>query len=364
MTKPTPPRANTATIRKAIKDLVAEVARLAPATTEGDATQAQRVLIVEEMVGTALRLYGDNLNIGELRLVRQALKEMRAGFTLFGKHRGMRKVAVFGSARTPRDHPDYAAAVEFTRLLTQEKWMTMTGAGPGIMQAGIEGPTREWAFGLCIRLPFEERPNPLIAGDPKLLPFRYFFTRKLAFMGNADAVAAFPGGFGTHDELFEALTLVQCGRNAVIPIVLLEGRDAHGESLGYWNKWQSFVKDALFANGWVSAEDEELYTIARTPPEAARIVTGFYRRYRSSRYVDDLLVVRLDALVGRGACEALTREFAPLIASGCVQEGTTLEGDDAPEGTPRLWFHHNRKRFGLVRRFIDRINELPHESGL
>ena len=355
-------RARKGTIRKAIKDLVGEVRTLRPRATPDDALESQRILLVEEMVATALRLHGDDLHIGELRLIRQALREMRSAFTLFGAYRGLKKIAVFGSARTPTTHPDYAAAVEFTRLLTREKWMTMTGAGPGIMQAGIEGPTPEWAFGLCIRLPFEERPNPLIAGDPKLLPFRYFFTRKLAFMGNADAVAAFPGGFGTQDELFEALTLLQCGRNAVIPIVLIEGRDRSGAPLGYWRKWQAFVNEAMFASGWVSAEDEELYTIANTPEEAVELVTGFYRRYRSSRYVDDLLVIRLAAPIGPRACASLGKEFAPLIASGSIEEGNSLAGDDAPDGTPRLWFHHNRKKFGLVRRLIDRINQLPLEG--
>ncbi|MSR28860.1 MAG: LOG family protein [Phycisphaerales bacterium] len=325
------------------------------------ADQSRRHLI-EEMVATALRLYGDEINVGELRLMRQSLREMRAGFTMFGKYRSLRKIAVFGSARTPTDHADYKAAVEFTRLLSQRKWMTITGAGPGIMQAGIEGPTPEWAFGLCIRLPFEERPNPLIAGDPKLLPFRYFFTRKLAFMGNADAVAAFPGGLGTQDELFEALTLVQCGRNSVIPIVLIEGTDEHGAPLGYWRNWQNFVQSSMFDNGWVSREDEDLYDIVASPEEAVEIVTGFYRRYQSSRYVDDLLVLRLDSPLGRDACAELTREFSGLLVSGVIEEGRSLDGDDAPDGTPRLWFRHNRKHFGLVRRMIDRINAIPHEA--
>ncbi len=347
-------------LRRAIESLVALAAGPddSPRGDAPDAERKQRQLLIEEMVTTALGLHGEEINMGELRLMRQALREMRAGFTMFGRYRTLRKVAVFGSARTPEEHPDYGAAREFTRLLALRHWMTITGAGPGIMQAGIEGPSAERAFGLCIRLPFEARPNPLIADDPKLLSFRYYFTRKLAFMGSADAVAAFPGGFGTQDELFEALTLVQCGRNAVIPIVLVEGADGEGHPLGYWRQWESFVRTAMFENGWVSSEDEDFYDIVNSPAAAVEIVTGFYRRYRSSRYVGDRLVLRLDAPLGPAACGELTREFALLLASGSMEEGTDLDGDDAPAGTPRLWFRHNRKYFGLVRRLIDRINAI------
>ncbi len=340
-------------IRAAIDEVVALVAP----TTLNPADLAKRRMLVSEMVATSLSLFTDELTTGELRLVRQALREMRAGFTMFNRYRTLRKVALFGSARTPRDHPDYKAAFECSRLLAERGWMTITGAGPGIMQAGIEGPTPEQAFGLSIRLPFEDKPNPVIANDPKLLTFRYFFTRKLAFMGNADAVAAFPGGFGTQDEVFEALTLVQTGRNAVIPIVLVEGHDAQGAPLGYWKQWESFVRGAMHKNGWISPEDECLYQLADSPATAVDIVSRFYTRYQSSRYVNDQLVIRLDAPLPASACSAFDREFGALCATGGFTQGTEFEGDDAPAGTPRLWFTHNRKYFGLVRRLIDRINE-------
>ncbi len=351
-------------MRRAIEALVEMAITSSTATAPQSGSDAERRLLVEELVATSLRLYADEVNLGELRLMRQALREMRAAFSLFGQYRTLRKIAVFGSARTPPEHPDYRAAVEFTRILSQRHWMAITGAGPGIMQAGIEGPSADRAFGLCIRLPFEARPNPLIAKDPKLLSFRYYFTRKLAFMGSADAVAAFPGGFGTQDELFEALTLVQCGRSAVVPIVLVEGADDGGRPLGYWRRWESFVKNAMFENGWVSSEDEDFYDIAATPMHAADIVTEFYKRYRSSRYVGDRLVIRLDAEIGPDACAALTKEFAPLVANGVIEEGRELDGDDAPAGTPRIWFRHNRRHFGLVRRLIARINDLPHVERL
>lgn len=345
-------------LREAIRELV----RLA--TTQHMAHPADRTRLgaVEELVTTALRALGDDIDLGQVKLMRRALREMRASFTLFNHHRSIRKVAVFGSARTPPDHPDYAAAHVFTRTLADRGWMAITGAGPGIMQAGIEGPSPEQAFGLAIRLPYEQRPVEAIRHDPKLLEFRHFFTRKLAFMGSADAVAAFPGGYGTQDELFEALTLVQCGRNEIVPIVLVEGVGPDGRPLGYWARWETFIRDAVFAEGWVDADELALYRIASSPAEAADIVTGFYRRYRSSRWVGELFVIRLDAPLPDGATRALAGEFGRLIESGTIEQGTHLDGDDEPEGTPRIWFRHDRRRFGLLRKMIDRINSIPHSA--
>jgi uncharacterized protein (TIGR00730 family) len=347
-------------LRAAIRELV----RLA--TTQHMAHPADRARLgaVEELVTTALRALGDDIDLGQVKLMRRALREMRASFTLFNHHRTTRKVAVFGSARTPPGHPDYVAAHVFTRTLADRGWMAITGAGPGIMQAGIEGPSPEQAFGLAIRLPYEQKPVEAILNDPKLLEFRHFFTRKLAFMGSADAVAAFPGGYGTQDELFEALTLVQCGRNAVIPIVLVEGTGPDGQPLGYWPRWESFIREAVFASGWVDAEELGLYRIASSPAEAADIVSGFYRRYRSSRWVGEHFVIRLDAPLPGHAAHELASEFGDLLAGGTIEQGTQLDGDDAPVGTPRIWFRHDRRRFGLLRRMIDRINALPHVAML
>jgi uncharacterized protein (TIGR00730 family) len=345
-----------------LRDAIRELVRLA--TTQHMAHPADRARLgaIEELVTTALRALGDDIDLGQVKLMRRALREMRASFTLFNHHRSTRKVAVFGSARTPPDHPDYAAAHVFTRTLADRGWMAITGAGPGIMEAGIAGPSPEQAFGLAIRLPYEQKPVESIRHDPKLLEFRHFFTRKLAFMGSADAVAAFPGGYGTQDELFEALTLVQCGRNAVVPIVLVEGVGLDGQPLGYWRRWETFIRDAVHASGWVDTDELSLYHMAASPLEAADVVTGFYRRYQSSRWVGELFVMRLDALLPDGATASLAREFSGLLESGSIEQGTSLDGDDAPEGTPRIWFRHDRRRFGLLRRMIDRINTLPHAA--
>ena len=345
-----------------LRDAIRELVRLATTQHMSHPADRARLGAIEELVTTALRALGDDIDLGQVKLMRRALREMRASFTLFNHHRAIRKVAVFGSARTPPDHPDYGAAHVFTRTLADRGWMAITGAGPGIMQAGIEGPSPEQAFGLAIRLPYEQKPVEAIRHDPKLLEFRHFFTRKLAFMGSADAVAAFPGGYGTQDELFEALTLVQCGRNAIVPIVLVEGIGLDGKPLGYWARWESFIRDAVFAEGWVDADELALYRIAANPVEAADIVTGFYRRYRSSRWVGELFVIRLDAPLPEGATVTLAQEFRGLLDSGGIEQGTSLDGDDAPEGTPRIWFRHDRRRFGLLRRMIDRINTMPHAA--
>ncbi|MHC5115421.1 MAG: LOG family protein, partial [Planctomycetota bacterium] len=199
--------------------------------------------LISEMLATCLKLVPDGHDTGQLKLMNSALKEMRYAYRVFNRYRGTRKVSIFGSARTPEDHPDYIAAREFSAAIADHGWMGITGAGDGIMKAGHEGPQRDASFGLSIRLPFETTANEVIEGDPKLINFRYFFTRKLMFLGHADAVAVFPGGFGTQDELFESLVLVQTGKSNIVPIILLEG-----EGGVYWQHWERYIRKNLRAN--------------------------------------------------------------------------------------------------------------------
>lgn len=298
-----------------------------------------------------------------MRLVRTALDEMRRTWRVFNDYRGVRKVSIFGSARTPGHHPDYVAAREFGRIMASHGWMAITGAGDGIMKAGHEGPTRAASFGLGIRLPFESGPNAIIQGDNKLVEFRYFFTRKLMFLSQSDAVAVFPGGFGTHDELFETLTLVQTGRSHMMPIVLIEGLSDDGTSRGYWHDWQEFVRNELLHNGWISPSDLSLFRIVQTPAEAADHVQQFYRRYHSSRYVRDQLVLRLNAPLPSSALVSIADEFRPLFASGTIEQRQALSEERGEHGhLTRIVFHHTRRDFGLLRRLIDRINEVPMDA--
>ena len=230
--------------------------------------------------------------------------------------------------------------------------MVITGAGDGIMKAGHEGPGREASFGVAIRLPFETTANEVIAGDEKLIHFRYFFTRKLMFLSQAEAVALFPGGFGTMDEAYETLTLVQTGKASMIPIVLLEG-----EGRDYWEHWHDFNESRLLRDGLISEEDLGLFHIAKTPSEAAHHITHFYRNYHSSRYVRDDLIIRLRNRLHDDHVEQLAEEFKILIKRGTItQRGAYKEEEDHLQ-LPRLAFTHTRYKFGLVRRLIDRINE-------
>lgn len=310
--------------------------------------------LAAEMIRTAVKLLSDGADAGQLKLVSAAMKEMRHAYRVFGRYRGVRKISIFGSARTPPDHADYVAARDFGEAIAKAAWMAITGAGGGIMKAGHEGPSAQSSFGLSIRLPFETSANEVIVGDPKLIVFRYFFTRKLMFLSHADAVAVFPGGFGTHDELFESLTLVQTGKSPIVPIVLIEG--AGGT---YWPEWRRYVDDHLLGNGWISPEDIGLFHIAPTVDDAIAHVLRFYRRFHSYRYVGTRLVIRLTESLSAAALAELNQSFEGLVAEGVMEQGPALpeERGECAE-LPRLSFQHTRRHFGLVRALIDRINDL------
>lgn len=313
--------------------------------------QAYEHRLVRDLMTAALKLIPDGRGTGELKLISAAVKELRYAYRVFGQYPGVRKVTIFGSARTPATHPDYAAAVDFSRLMAQRKWMAITGAGDGIMKAGHEGPGREASFGVAIRLPFETSANTVIAGDQKLINFRYFFTRKLMFLSQCDAVAVYPGGFGTMDEVYEVLTLVQTGKSSMIPIVLLEG-----EGIRYWDEWHEFVTEKLLGHRMINDEDRSLYKICRTAAEGVEEIERFYRVYHSSRYVRDDLIIRMNYAISDEDVAAINDEFAVLVKSGrIVQCGPYPEESDHLD-MPRLAFTHSRYHFALVRRLIDRIN--------
>jgi len=307
--------------------------------------------MITQLVETCLKMIPDGHDTGQLKLMNSALKEMRYAYQVFNRYVGRKKISIFGSARTPEDHPDYAAARDFGRRLAEQGWMCITGAGDGIMKAGHEGPQRESSFGLSIRLPFETTANDVIEGDPKLINFRYFFTRKLMFMGHADAVACFPGGYGTQDELFESLVLVQTGKSNIVPIVLLEG-----EGGVYWRHWETYVEKNLGDNRWISPEDMGLFYIASSPQDAVDHVLNFYRVYHSSRYVGDDLVLRLLRPLADDELAQLNDEFAVLLKSGSIRMSGPVGDETDHLELPRVVFAHTRHKFGMVRRLIDRIN--------
>jgi uncharacterized protein (TIGR00730 family) len=309
--------------------------------------------LVRDLLVTGLKLIPDGRHTGELKLITNSVRELRHAFRVFARYAAPHKVTIFGSARTPEDHPDYRAAVEFSRLMAEAGWMVITGAGMGIMHAGHVGPGRESSFGVAIRLPFETNANQVIAGDEKLIHFRYFFTRKLMFISQAEAVALFPGGFGTLDEAFEALTLVQTGKAAMMPIVMVEGS---GPGAGYWRAFDEFVRGQLLARGFISPEDLSLYRLCPTPRDAADHIIHFYRVFHSLRYVRDDLVIRLQRPVSEALVRSLDEEFRDLVKSGSIRLRGPYAEEDELLDLPRLAFTHTKARYGRVRQLIDRLN--------
>jgi uncharacterized protein (TIGR00730 family) len=238
--------------------------------------------------------------------------------------------------------------------------MTITGAGPGIMAAGNEGAGTDDSFGLNIALPFEAAANEFIAGDPKLINFNYFFTRKLSFVKEADAAVGFPGGFGTMDEVFEALTLIQTGKASIYPIVLVDAKDGT-----YWKFWKQFIDEHLFRNGMISESDFALFKVTDSVDEAIEEVVGFYRNFHSYRYIGDRISIRLTHALTADAVASVNKEFADIVKAGEIKAGGPLEqeGDEQElQDLPRLIFRHRRRNFGRLRQFIDAVNAAERES--
>jgi hypothetical protein len=307
--------------------------------------------LISQLISSSLKLLKENPDTGQLKLMTRAFKEMRYAYHIFNQHPSGRRISIFGSARTPENHPDYLEAKNFSSLMAKNGWVCITGAADGIMKAGLEGAQKASSFGLSIRLPFETPSNSLLAGDPKLITFRYFFTRKLMFLSHSDAVAAFPGGVGTQDELFEVLTLMQTGKANIIPVVLIQGAGT------YWQEWQDYVFRNLLDKGWISQEDLSLYYMAHDSKDAVAHILQFYHRYHSSRYVKDTLVLRLLSHLNHDQIAQLNQEFGPvLVKEGEIYLTTALPEEDDHLELPRLAFVHNRRHFGTLRQMIDRIN--------
>ncbi|MGE0480338.1 MAG: LOG family protein [Phycisphaerae bacterium] len=311
--------------------------------------------LYEDMLLTTCRLARDSAGRGDVKLLAKAVAELRYALKVFAPYKDVRKISVFGSSRTPEDHPNYLAAVEFAAAMRVAGWMCITGAGDGIMKAGHGGAGREASFGVAIRLPFEQKTNSIIANDAKLVNFRYFFTRKLMFIKEASAVALFPGGFGTQDEGFEALTLVQTGKAALVPIVMIE--QAGGT---YWPHWRRYVESELLRNGMISEQDMSLFAITDNVEAAVAEVTRFYRVYHSMRYVNDDLILRLERPLSARTLDRINADFHGLLAEGDIQQVAALpeeQGEFADK--PRLKLRFDRKSAGRLRQLVNVVNEEP-----
>lgn len=310
--------------------------------------------LLEEMMVTICRLARDRCGRGELKILNTALKELRYAFRTFGPYAGVRKVSIFGSSRTQAHKAEYQQAVTFAARMREHNWMVITGAGDGIMRAGHGGAGRDKSFGVAIRLPAEQTANEFIAADPKLINFKYFFTRKLMFIKEASAIALFPGGFGTQDEGFEVLTLVQTGKAGPFPIVLV---DARGGT--YWQRWKEYVRRELLGGQMVDPEDLSLFTITDDADEAVGEILRFYRRYHSSRFVGDDLVIRLSSPLDAAAVDRLNSEFADVLKRGQIAalDAPVPEENGVFPDLPRLRLTLDRRRFARLRMLINAIND-------
>ncbi len=311
--------------------------------------------LLSEMLISAVRISRGSVSENDFKTMNRTLKEMRTASEVFAPYRNCRKISVFGSARTDPEEPEYKTAVEFSRKMLEAGFMTITGAGPGIMAAGNEGAGRENSFGLNINLPFEATSNPYIAGDEKLVSYDFFFTRKLSFVQESDAVAAFPGGFGTMDEIFETLTLIQTGKTTIYPLVLVDSKGGK-----YWKFWEQFVKEHLMRLKLISESDFSLYLVTDDVDEAVEEVKRFYSNFHSYRYIGDKISIRMQRELTENEMKNLRTNYSDVLKSGDFAQGGPLD-DEANESElaslPRLIFRHGRRDFGRLRQLINAINE-------
>ncbi|HZL35377.1 MAG TPA: TIGR00730 family Rossman fold protein [Tepidisphaeraceae bacterium] len=313
--------------------------------------------LVGEIFATAMKLLRDRTNRGDIKLIDKSVKELRYALKIFAPYRDIRKVSIFGSARTPESHGDYQQAAHFAKAMAAAGWMVITGAGGGIMAAGHGGAGAKPSFGLAIRLPFEQLTNPFIANDPKLINFRYFFTRKLMFVRSSHAIVCLPGGFGTMDEGFEVLTLVQTGKSVPVPIVFI---DSPGGD--YWSTWQEYIEKQLLSRGLISPSDLRLYKITDNVDHAVHEIRHFYDNYHSLRYVRDDLVMRLQRRPTEAQLAEISRSFSDIKIRGPFKATGPLPAEvDEPSlaHLARLVFAFNRRDHGRLRMLIDYLNDLP-----
>jgi len=337
----------------AAEGLDPERARLVDALLDSCAVTERRELY-RAIFATVVGLAAEHTEPIDLKLASAALAEMAEAFRVFRPYREALKVTFFGSARTLPDDPLYVQSRRLAERMAGHGWMVVTGAGPGIMAAGMEGAGREMSIGVNIRLPHEQGANPFIAQDPKLVEMRYFFTRKLMLIKESDGYAVLPGGFGTLDEAFELLTLLQTGKAQPAPLVLLDVPDGT-----YWRGWQKFVDDQVATRGLVSPEDHSLYRITADVDIATNEILGFFRNYHSVRWVGDLLVMRLQHTATRAQLSALNESFGDIVLGGAIRPTKPLSperssGDHVE--LPRLAFRFDRVHYGRLRHMIDTVN--------
>ena len=332
----------------------AEIASLLAAITASKPQSPQRTTLLRSLLQNVVMLAEQDPDTLDLKIAETALAELVEAFEVFAPYRAIPKVTIFGSARTPRDHPLYQLAKSFAALMAEQGWMTVTGAGPGIMAAGIEGAGRDSSFGVNIRLPFEQGANEFIASDVKLVEMRYFFTRKVALTKESKGFAVFPGGFGTLDECFELLTLLQTGKAVPAPVVLIDSPDGH-----YWQDWLRFIEGAVINDGYVSPLDQRFFTLATDVATASEVLTGFYRNYHSMRMVGTKMVLRMQHPPSASQLEEARSRFSHVVTEGSIDlvEATAPERSSNDEvDLARIAFSFDRRSYGDIRDLISVVN--------
>jgi uncharacterized protein (TIGR00730 family) len=310
--------------------------------------------LVREMIISALKAGQETSYLADMKMLNNTMKEMRYTNKVFAPYRHRKKVTIFGSARTEPSEPIYRKCVDFSRRLADIGYMIITGGGGGIMQAGNEGAGSENSFAVNIRLPFEQSPNSVMLKNPRLITYKYFFNRKVAFVKEADAIAVFPGGFGTLDEAMEVFTLIQTGKTNPMPLVLID------DESGYWEQWFEFVKRSLLGRGLISAEDFSIFTVTRSEEEAVRVIDEFYSNYHSLRFLEKQLIIRLTKELSDDDISQLTNEFPEIRRpdTAIVRTRPLPEEIDEPDllALPRISIKFDHQHYGLLMAFIRRIN--------
>ena len=334
--------------RKDLDKIIADLAKRSLSVNNAD--------LIEEMLTTVVKLGLENDERGDLKLINMALKELRYASKIFIPYRDQRKVVIFGSARTRKDSDEYKMTVKLSELIVKKGFKVITGGGPGIMEAGNKGAGRKESFSLNIKLPFEQQYNPYSAGDEKAVSFKYFFNRKLFFLKESDATVIFPGGFGTLDECFESLTLIQTGKTKPRPIILIDSPDSE-----YWESLIGFVTEKLSEGGFISNNDLSLLIRVNSIEQAVDEIVQFYRVYHSIRYVGDKTIIRLKKPLSSEDINSLNEKYSCILRSGEIEPTDALPAEQKDEAfldLPRLVMDFNRHDFGIFHEMLRFLNTL------
>ncbi len=339
---------NYKTGREDLDRIIADLAKVAISDNNVD--------LIEELLTTVVKLGLENKERGDLKLINMALKELRYASKIFIPYRDQRKVVIFGSARSRKDSDEYKMTVKLSELIVKKGFKVITGGGPGIMEAGNKGAGRKESFSLNIKLPFEQQYNPYTAGDEKAVSFKYFFNRKLFFLKESDATVIFPGGFGTLDECFESLTLIQTGKSKPRPIILVDSPDSD-----YWKCLIDFVTGELSERGFISSNDLSLLIRVNSIERVVDEILQFYRVYHSIRYVGDKTVIRLNKALSSEDIHKLNKKYSGILRSGKIEPTDSLSAEQKSGeflDLPRLVMDFNRHDFGIFHEMLRFLNTL------